>query len=131
MKLDEKIKHSEGFNGEPYKDTLGVPTIGYGTKLPLDENEAELIMKHRLNKKIYELLDYKPFVSNLPDEKQEVLYEMAYQLGVGGLLLFKRMWSALKSADFEKASEEMLDSLWANQTPERAKRLSETMRGTK
>jgi len=127
MGLIENIKRSEGFVGMPYEDSLGIPTIGYGTKLPLDKEEAELLLYHRLDKKKKELLTYYPFIENLDDVRQEVLYEMAYQLGVGGLLKFKKMWSALKSTDWVKASEEMLDSKWAKQTPNRARKLASIM----
>ena len=128
--LKNKIKDSEGFSGDPYDDTLGIATIGYGTKLPLSEDEAELILKSRLDAKIKHLIQEKPFIENLSKKRQEVLYEMAYQLGVGGVLKFKRMWSALKSADYKKASEEMLDSKWAKQTPDRANRLAKKMRAS-
>ena len=42
-KLLEHIKLEEGFRGEPYTDTEGYPTIGYGTKLPLTQKEADLL----------------------------------------------------------------------------------------
>ena len=42
------IMEAEGFRGEPYDDTTGNPTIGYGTKLPLTEAEGELLLRHRL-----------------------------------------------------------------------------------
>jgi lysozyme len=131
IELEKQLKEHEGFRGMPYDDSLGYPTIGYGTKLPINEDEAELIMKYRLEQKRDELIIAMPFVYNLPDDKQKVLYEMSYQMGVRGVLLFKRMWSALKSGDFEKAADEMLDSKWAVQTPSRAKKLSEIMRGKK
>jgi len=131
IELEKQLKEHEGFKGMPYDDSLGYPTIGFGTKLPLNEDEAELLLKHRLKQKKDELIEAMPFVYNLPDDKQRVLYEMSYQLGVGGVLLFKRMWRALKSGDFESASIEMLDSKWAVQTPQRAKKLSEIMRGKK
>ena len=130
IELEEQLKEHEGFRGMPYKDSLGYPTIGFGTKLPLSENEAELLMKYRLEKKRDELITAMPFVYNLPDDKQKVLYEMSYQMGVRGVLLFKRMWSALKSRDFETASKEMLDSRWAVQTPDRAKGLAKIMKNS-
>jgi len=126
--LEKQLKKHEGFNGMPYDDSLGYPTIGYGTKLPINKDEAELLLKYRLKQKRDELIIAMPFVYNLSEDKQKVLYEMSYQLGVGGLLLFKRMWSALKSGDFERAADEMLDSKWAVQTPERAEKLAEIMK---
>ena len=65
------------------------------------------------------------------DEKRanrgEVLVEMAYQMGVGGLFKFKRMWAALAVGAYSGAAHEMLDSRWAKQTPKRAKELAEIM----
>lgn len=128
-KLIEEIMKNEGFVGTVYKDTLGFDTIGYGTKLPLDKEEAALILEYRLKAKIKELETKEPFVNSLPLEKQEILAEMCYQMGVGGVLKFKKMWAALKEFDYEEASLQMLDSTWAEQTPSRAIKLSQRMRG--
>lgn len=121
--LIENIKNSEGFVGVVYKDSLGIDTIGYGTRMPLDEEEAELILKHRLNKKIEHLLKEKPFIKELSINRQNVLFEMAYQLGVNGLLGFKKMFIALEVEDYHTAQLEGLDSKWRKQTPNRAKKL--------
>jgi len=131
MNLDrviESLKGEEGFNGMPYEDSLGIPTIGFGIKLPLDEDESEFLLKHRLDKKIIEISAKEPFFLELPQKAQEVIANMSYQMGVGGVLKFKKMWEALKNRDYQKASEEMLDSKWAKQTPNRANRLAEIIR---
>ena len=131
MALDRiilEIKNDEGYRGEVYKCSEGFDTIGYGTRLPISKKEATLLLRSRLTDKEIELADKEPLFKRLPQEAQAVLLNMAYQMGVGGLLKFKRMWSALDERDFETASREMLDSRWAKQTPKRAKRLSERMR---
>ncbi len=127
-KLIANIKKNEGFRATVYKDTEGYDTIGYGTKMPLNEDEAELILKHRLKAKIKELESKKPLVNSLPVEKQSILAEMCYQMGVNGVLKFKKMWKALEISNYETASVEMLDSRWAKQTPSRAKKLADVMR---
>jgi len=126
-RLVETIKKSEGFVGNNYEDSLGIPTIGYGTKLPLTKAEAETILAIRLNQKISHLLEEKPIVLRLPQDKQEVLFEAAYQLGVGGLLRFKIMWLALENFDYKVAAQEMKLSRWYMQTPERVERLAKQM----
>jgi len=123
QELIEGIKKSEGFVGVVYKDSLGIDTIGYGTRMPLDEEEAALILEHRLNKKIEHLLKEKPFIRELSINRQNVLFEMAYQLGVNGLLGFKKMFNALENKDYRNAKLEGLDSKWRKQTPLRAKRM--------
>lgn len=127
MTLVQKIKKSEGFRGNPYDDHLNNPTIGYGTLLPITEDEAELLLQHRLQIMIDELVNNKPFVTNLSDKRQEVLYEMAYQLGVPNTLKFKKMWEAIQNKDFDKAGIEMILSKWYEQTPNRVKQLAKNM----
>jgi len=126
-RLVENIKSSEGFRGTEYLDSLDIPTIGFGTRLPLTEAEAELILSFRLNQKISHLLDEKPIVLRLPQDKQEVLFEMAYQLGVNGLLNFKMMWLALDGFDYKVAAQEMKLSKWYRQTPSRVDKLAQQM----
>ena len=63
----------------------------------------------------------------LPQEVQHILTNMCFQLGQGGLSKFKNFKIAIEDYQFKRASEEMLDSRWSQQTPERAQRLSERM----
>ena len=130
-RLEDHLKTEEGFSGMPYEDHLGYPTIGYGTKLPIKEDEADLLLRHRLQKKRDEIVSEKPVVLELPKPVQEVIFAMCYQLGVRGTLLFKRMWSALERGDFAGAADEILDSKFATQTPGRAKRLAKIVMGAK
>lgn len=60
----------------------------------------------------------------LPQEAQHILVNMCFQLGQGGLSKFKNMNSAVEDGAWSRMSEEMMDSRWARQTPERAARLS-------
>lgn len=130
MSLIEHIKEEEGFRGTPYKDTLGYLTIGYGTKLPLDEAEAELLLTHRLKKmqkQLHRRITELYGEVQLPDKVWEILYHMSYQLGVQGVMNFKKMLGAIVNGNYIEASREMLDSKWALQTPNRAERLSTMM----
>ena len=53
---------------------------------------------------------------------------MVFQMGQRGVNGFHNMWNALENNDYDTAANEMLDSTWAEQTPERAIELSERMR---
>ena len=70
-------------------------------------------------------------VYEIEHEAKCVLIEMVFQLGIGGVSKFKNMWKALGKGDYQTASEEMLDSRWAKQTPSRAEGLSEIMKSCK
>lgn len=126
--LISRIKEHEGFMGTVYKCSEGFDTIGYGTRLPLSQEEAELLLNYRLKQKIKDFEQKEPFLNNLPLNKQEILIEMSYQMGVNGVLKFKKMWEALKHGDYQTASKEALNSMWAKQTPDRAKKLSDLMK---
>jgi len=130
MNLDNvlnQLVQDEGFNGMPYNDHLGKLTIGIGTLLPITVEEAKILLHYRLKSKINELYSREVWIGSLPDKAQEVLVNMCYQLGVNGLLKFKKMIVALKAGNFEEAAKEGLDSRWAKQTPNRANRLMEQM----
>ena len=122
------IKESEGFRSKVYKCTEGFDTIGYGfaiKDLVMDEDIAEMILERKLTLLINRVHKKFPFVENLPEEAKEVVYEMCYQLGLGGFSKFKRTISYLQLGDYAMTAKEMLDSLWARQTPNRARRLSD------
>ena len=68
---------------------------------------------------------------DVPEEVESILFNMAFNLGKTGLSKFSKTLEFIKQGEYAKASEEMLDSKWADQVGDRAKRLSERMRGIK
>ena len=129
--LLENIKKHEGFVEHVYDDSLGIPTIGYGfaiKDLTLDEDIAEEILVRKLEKLKRNAIARFKWLEDMPVEVQEVILNMCYQLGVTGTSKFRKAISALQEGDWEEAANEMLDSLWARQTPNRAKELSDTIR---
>ena len=125
--LIDDIKQEEGFKGIVYKCTEGFDTIGYGTRLPLSEKEAEMILEYRLNI-LKGNLSGSLYMLDIDKKAWDILYNMVYQMGVKGVLNFKNMIKALENKDYKKAGDEMLDSKWAKQTPARANRLSKAMK---
>ena len=125
--LIENIKESEGFVEHLYNDSLGIPTIGFGfaiKDLILDEDIAEQILVRKV-KKLVDRVDKKFDWFNLADDRvKEVIVEMCYQLGLAGFSKFKKTISYIEKKNYYEASKEMLDSKWAKQTPNRAKKLS-------
>ena len=124
--LLEDIKAEEGFSAVVYKCTEGFDTIGYGTKMPITKEEAELLLEHRLKAMKAQLTSYL-YDLDIKDEAWDILFNMAYQLGVNGVLKFKKMIEALRVKNYKEASKQGLDSLWAKQTPQRANRLMKRM----
>lgn len=129
--LEREVANDEGFMPIPYRCTSGKLSIGYGTNIQdgITKDEALLLMRHRLGKVVAALESRLPFWSKLTDERRRVLANMGYQLGIAGLMGFKRMLAGLSRGDYEAAAREMLDSKLARQdSPGRARRLAERMR---
>jgi lysozyme len=130
------IKHESKVN-EIYPDHLGNATFGIGHLVLPTDNLKEGVKYD--DTKIMEFFE-KDFSQAVKDSRtftQEenidpvafgCVINMAFQLGLPRLLKFKNFRYHLNKCDYESASSEMLDSLWAKQTPNRAKELAETMR---
>ena len=70
------------------------------------------------------------WISKMDKIRQGVIVELCFNMGLGRLKGFKKMLAACERGDYETASVEMLDSLWARQVGQRAKTLANIMKGT-
>jgi len=137
QEVKNRIKKHEGFRDTVYLDSLGKATIGYGHLLTEDDDFAEGI---QYDKSLLENLFDKDFNIaaynaeqllegiDVCDTAREVIVEMVFQLGIGGVSKFKKMFEALRKKDYNEAAEQMLDSQWRVQTPKRCEELSNLMR---
>lgn len=135
MSLIENIKAHEGFSARIYKDSLGKATIGYGflvaalspdeLKLnggkiePMNKEVAEKILNlkvARLRKRVFQCL---PWLADKPQGVQDTLIEMAYQLGLAGLMGFHHTLSCIEAGDYAQAAKNLRASLLYRQTPRR------------
>jgi len=129
--LLKDIKKHEGFKSTVYKCTEGHDTIGYGfaiKDLTLDEDVSEIILLRKLHKLLERITIAFPWFKDIDNNAKEVVINMCYQLGLSGFSKFKKTIYLLETEQYEEASIEMLESLWAKQTPSRAKELSEKIR---
>lgn len=130
----EQLRKDEGWSSFVYEDTLGFKTIGYG--FLIDKNKSggmpkeigEYWLRYNVDGVINDLRRRIDFFHRLPDDIQNALVNMAYQLGTNGLLGFKKMLEALKAKNYELAAHEALDSKWSTQTPQRAQRIANLIR---
>ena len=135
--VKDRIKKHEGFRNTVYLDSLGKATIGYGHLLTEDDDFEEGI---QYDKSLLENLFDKDFNRSaynaeqllegidICDTAREIIVEMVFQLGIGGVSKFKKMFEALRKKDYNEAAEQMLDSQWRVQTPKRCEELSSLMR---
>ncbi len=127
MDILEQLKRDEGLRLKPYVDTVGKITVGYGTNISdgIDQGEAEYLLSNRLNAKKLELVQALPWVADLDEARRGALVNMAYNMGVPGLLGFHNTLSLIKAGQYEAAAHEMMLSLWARQVGARATRLAQ------
>jgi lysozyme len=123
------VRH-EGMKLKPYKCTAGKLTIGIGRNIE-DKGISEVEAFMMLDNDIFELRtnpQIMEIIAPLNSVRQEVIINMAFNLGVSGLLKFRNMLAALKVGNYRRAASEMLDSMWSVQVGNRAIELSERMK---
>lgn len=142
--LTDRITLHEGFRAACYDDAtgkpigpgshvVGNPTIGIGTLIcapgGITEDEAKLLLSNRVRiaqNAAINLVGVE-FAASEP-VRFDVLTEMAFQMGGNGLGKFTNTLKAVRERRWGDAAGGMLASLWARQTPARAKALAEVMR---
>ena len=115
-----------------YQDDLGNWTIGYGhtpafSGQTITEAEAEALLMQDLNAAQTDLLTALPWCFSLSVPRYCVLWNMCFNMGISHLLEFRLMLAAVRNKDWNEASRQMLDSLWARQVKDRAIELAEQM----
>lgn len=129
-KLKEELKRDEGFRECVYKCSAGKLTIGYGHNVednPIPEAFADQLLGYDIAGALAECERFDWFY-DLSDVRKEVIINMVFNLGVGGVGKFKKMIRAMEDGYWRQAASEMLDSKWARQVGQRALRLAEKMR---
>ena len=137
-RLLDQIRQDEGFSASAYLHTRGVPTIGYGAtyiageRVTMDTDDiTHAVALSMLMGDVYgACIDAQGLFSNFNSisyDRQEVLVNMAFNLGRTGLSRFVKMRAAIAAGDFNRAALEMANSNWYHQVGDRAKRLVNRM----
>lgn len=137
MNVRTQIEQFEGRKNAAYPDPLthGAPwTIGVGHTGP-EVHEGLLwtdqLIDQTLDADIAHVVDglraRLPWFARLSEARQAVLINMAFQMGLPGLMKFQRTLGSVRDERWNAAAGEMLASAWAQQTPSRAARLARQM----
>lgn len=114
-----------------YTCPAGKLTIGVGLNLeasPLCDAAIGVQLRHDIEKATEGAQRvYGEGWESLDEVRQEVLIQMVFQMGATGLSLFKSTLAYIKAGHYTAASQAMLNSKWAKQTPKRAQRLAKVM----
>lgn len=133
--LIRQLKRDEGTRATAYTDSMGWLTIGVGRLIDsrkpgsgLRPDEIDYLLRNDINDRVAALQKALPWFVKLDEARQGVLINMAFQMGTAGLLAFRQTLVLVRDGKYAEAAEQMLKSKWAEQTPGRAKRLSEQMK---
>ena len=146
-KLRNELIADEGIRLKPYICPAGFLTTGVGhnldanpltpdqraiighdgRKAPITIQQAMVILDNDIDLTVSAITKALPWFSALDGVRQRVLVNMAFNLGVDGLLKFKNTLKLIQYGHYAEASLAMLQSLWARQVGARAKRLSKLM----
>lgn len=132
--IKEQLIRDEGDIPYAYQDSLGYWTIGVGFLIDwrkggrIPDAVRDFWLEYEINKITNELEKRLPFFSSLSQVRKDTLINMAFNLGVNGLLNFKKTIALMADGKHAEAALEMLDSAWARQVKDRAQRLSQQWR---
>ncbi len=138
MMIDDLIKQLRRDEGEvltAYHCSEGWLTIGIGRCIDgkrkgcgITREEAAYLLGNDIQRVSRQMQERLPWAIKLSEPRLGVLMNMAFQLGIDGLLQFRDTLDLIRVGEYGEAASEMLDSTWAKQTPERARRLAAQMR---
>jgi lysozyme len=143
-KLREQLEIDEGVRHDIYLDHLGLPTFGIGhLVIDTDSESGQAVGTTISEERVAECFEqdvlgvindcnklYNNF-DELPEEAQQIIANMMFNMGRTRLSKFKGMKRGVDSKDWNQAADEMVDSRWYRQVTNRANRLVERMRNIK
>ncbi|WP_272544494.1 glycoside hydrolase family protein [Burkholderia cepacia] len=130
LKLKAELTRDEDRRYRIYTDTVGKVSGGIGRNLTdkgFRDNEIDLMYQNDIAETEAWLDRALPWWRSLDPVRQRVMMNMAFNMQ-GRLLGFRNFLAAAQRGDWGSAATEMLDSLWARQVGDRAKRLASMMR---
>ena len=140
-KLREQLEIDEGVKYKTYKDHLGYPTFGVGHLVlesdpeygqedgtPVSESRVIEAFESDCENVLRDCsILYEDF-DDLPEEAQQVIANMMFNMGRPRLSKFKGMKRGVDARNWNAAADEMVDSSWYRQVTNRAERLVTRMR---
>ena len=126
MSLTSQLIRDEGVRRTAYLDSRGNCTFGVGHKgsTPLTQAAINRILGDDIASHASDVMAALPWTTALSPNRFNVLVNICFNLGIGGLLEFNAMLTALQNDDYAAAAEAMQHSKWADQVGERAERLA-------
>jgi lysozyme len=129
--IKEMLRKHEGYRRFAYKDSVGKISVAIGRNLEdrgITEAEALYLLDNDIEDFTKQLRDRLYWFDSIHEDAKIVLIDMAFNMGLGGLLTFHETLEHIKNENYKAASVSMLQSKWANQVGVRAIELSDILR---
>lgn len=130
-KISEILEKHEGYRQFIYRDSLGIETIGIGRNLKnrgVTRAEALYLLENDIQDFTKQLRNRLYWFDSIHPDAQMVLIDMAFNMGLAGLLTFHDTLEHIKNENYKAASGTMLQSKWAKQVGVRALELSDILK---
>jgi lysozyme len=140
-KLRDQLKIDEGCVNSVYLDHLNLPTVGIGHLVTeWDDEYGKPVGTEVSEDRVNELFDQDVQVTideckllynnfdELPEEAQQIIANMMFNMGRPRLSRFHKMKKAVDAGDWKEAGNQMKDSRWYDQVTTRAERLVKRMK---
>lgn len=116
--LQQDLIAHEGLRLKPYRCTAGKLSIGVGRNLDdvgISKDEALVMLKNDIDRVLDNLDAHLPWWRQMSEPRQRALANMAFNMGIGRLLGFRKMIAALAAGQYDEAARQAKDSKWAEQ----------------
>jgi len=116
----------EGLRLKPYHDTVGKLTIGVGRNLDdvgITREEAMMLLDNDIARSVAECRKNFPWYDDLNDARKTAVISLVFNMGIGGVLTFRKALAAMAAEQWDEAAKQFLDSRWRRQVGRRAEEI--------
>jgi lysozyme len=119
------LRKHEGYQSHCYRDSKNLETIGIGRNIStsgpgLRDCEIQFMLENDILDCFTMLVNAFSWMEHLTTDRQVVMIDLCFNLGFKGLLSFEKFLGYMNREDYQNASTELLNSLWAKQVGHRA-----------
>jgi lysozyme len=134
MELADQLRRDESSRRYAYQDSRGYWTIGIGRVIDkrvnggISEEEEGFLFANDLATVEAEIDRAAPWMRSFDPVRLGAVKNMIFQMGMPNVLTFTNTLALMRAGRYEEAARNVLLSDYAQQTPERAHRVSEQIR---
>lgn len=124
--MRQQLIEHEGLRLKPYKDSVGILTIGVGRNLDdvgISHEEAMALLDHDIVAHVSQLVSEYPWFEELDGIRQRALVDLHFNMGSARLAGFRRFLAAMARADYATAGTQLVASKWYEQVGRRGPRI--------